>query len=59
MGERRVVLYMRFIWGDLMERDGLTGLDVHEWLILKWIFKNGDGRWTRLIWLGIRTGDGC
>jgi hypothetical protein len=42
-----------------MERDNLEGLDVDESIILKWVFKNGDRRWTRLIWLRIRTGDGC
>jgi hypothetical protein len=43
--------------GDLVERDDLEDRDVDERIILKWILKNGDGRWTRLIWLRIRTGD--
>jgi len=42
-----------------MERDSLEGLDVDERIILKWIFKNEDGRWARFIWLRIRTSDGC
>jgi hypothetical protein len=42
-----------------MERNGLEGLDVEETIILKWVFKNGNGRWTRLIWLRIRTVEGC
>jgi len=41
-GDGRVIY--RVFWGGLMERDGLEGLDVDERTILKWIFKNGDGR---------------
>jgi hypothetical protein len=42
-----------------MERGVLEGLDVDERIILQRIFKNGDDRWTRLIWLRIRAGDEC
>jgi hypothetical protein len=52
-------LYRGFLWGKLMERDDLEGLGVDERLILKWIFKNRNGTWTRLIWLRIGAGDGC
>jgi hypothetical protein len=42
MGDRRGI--HRVLWGDLIERDGLEGLDVDERIILKRIFKNGYGR---------------
>jgi hypothetical protein len=37
-------------------RDLLEDLDVYWRILLKWIFENWNGAWTRLIWLRIGTG---
>jgi hypothetical protein len=47
-----------FWWGDLWDRDHLEDLSVNGSIILKWIFKNWEGAWTRLNWLRIGTDDG-
>ena len=45
-----MVYYTGFLWEDLRERDHLEDLDVHERIILKWIFKKLDGEaWTGFI----------
>jgi hypothetical protein len=41
---------------NLMKRDHLEHTGVYRRIILKWIFKKGDGAWTRLIWLRIGIG---
>jgi len=53
-------VYTGFWLGDLREREHFEDLGVDVWIILKSIFKMGDGEaWTRLIWLKIGTGGGC
>ena len=48
-----------FWWGGLRERDHLEGLDVDESIILKGIFKKGNGEaGVVLVWLRIGTDGG-
>jgi len=48
-----------FRWGDLRELVHLEDLDVDGKLILKWIFKQLDGKeWVGLFWFRIETGGG-
>ena len=55
MGE--IEVYTGFWWEDLRERDHLEDLSEDARIILKWIFKKGDGAaWTGLIWQSIRAG---
>jgi len=46
-----------FWWGDPKERSHLQDLGLDRTIILKWIFKNWDGKsWTEIFWLMIWTG---
>jgi len=46
-----------FWWGNLSERNHLKDPGINGRVILRWIFRQWDGRaWTRLIWLRIGTG---
>jgi len=57
MGERRGVHWA--LWGNQRERGHLEDPGVDERIILRWIFRNLDGRaWTGLSWLRIGTGGG-
>jgi hypothetical protein len=47
-----------FWWGDLREGEHLGGPGIGGRIILKWIFKQRDGAWTRLSGLRIGTGGG-
>jgi hypothetical protein len=52
-------LHPGFWWGDLREGDHLGDPDVDGRIVLKWIFKTGDGwAWTGLSWLRLGTGGG-
>jgi len=42
-----------FLCGNVRERGKLEHLGVDRRIILKWIFKQWDGAWTGLKWLGI------
>jgi hypothetical protein len=43
-------MHTRFWWGEVMERNNLEYLDVDGRVILKWIFKNLDGKtWTEFL----------
>jgi len=47
-----------FWWGGLRESDDLEGLDIDGRIILKFVFREWDGRaWSRLIWLRVGTGE--
>jgi hypothetical protein len=47
MGRREV--YTGFWWGNLKKTDHSDDLGIHWKIILKWIFKMGDGEaWTGL-----------
>jgi len=52
----RVEVHTGFWWENPRERDRLEYSGVDGSMILKWIFKKGDGVWTGLIWL--RRGKG-
>ena len=52
-------VYTGFWWGNLRERDHLEDLGVDKKIILRWIFRKGDGvAQAALIWLSIRAGGG-
>ena len=52
-------MHTGFKWEDLKEKDHLEDTCIDERVILKRIFRKGDGEtWTGLIWLRIKTGDG-
>jgi hypothetical protein len=51
MGKRRGTY--GFWWENHLEGLGVVGR-----IIIKGIFRKGDGAWPRLIWLGIRTSGG-
>jgi len=51
--------YTGFWWRNLREKDHLKDPGVDGRTMVKWIFRKWDVRvWTRLIWLGMGTGDG-
>jgi hypothetical protein len=55
-GERSA--YTGFYWENLRTKALLEGITVEWRIIFKWIFRNWNGAWTRLIWLSVRTGNG-
>lgn len=52
----RIEMHSGFWWGNLNERERLQELRVHQRIILKWNFKNQDGRVRNdLIWHTVGT----
>jgi hypothetical protein len=50
---------MRFLCGNLKEKDHLEDASVDGWIILRWIFMKWDREsWTGLILIRIGTGGG-
>jgi hypothetical protein len=46
------------VWVETTERDDFKDLGVGGRIILIWIFKQWNGKWSELMWIRIRTSSG-